>query len=141
MRSFAMSSRSDRHSSARLIVMAKYPEPGRVKTRLAAALGAQRACALYRAFVLDLADRLARLPYDVIWHYAPADAPFPGLLAPARCVAHLEGDLGVRMAHAVSAAFAEAPTPVLVIGADAPHVSDACLEEAAVAAEIGRAHV
>ena len=55
--------------------MAKHPVPGRVKTRLAAALGADTACALYRAFVLDLAERLGGLPYAVTWAYTPPDAP------------------------------------------------------------------
>ena len=111
--------------------MARHPEPGRVKTRLAAVLGDERACALHRAFVLDLADRLARLPYEVTWAYTPAAAPFPALLPNARCVAQVGNDLGARMAHAVAAAFADEPTPVLVIGADVPHVPAACLEEAA----------
>src|SRR2546430_10774708 len=53
------------HPDARLVVMAKYPAPGRVKTRLARTLGAELACRLYRAFVLDLADRLRALPYAV----------------------------------------------------------------------------
>ena len=114
--------------------MAKYPVPGRVKTRLAAALGDERACVLYRAFVLDLAERLALLPYEVIWAYSPAAAPFAALLPRARCVAQVEGDLGVRMAHAVAVAFEEGAAPVLVLGADVPHVSAACLEEAAAAA-------
>src|SRR5438128_1803015 len=47
--------------------MAKYPAAGRVKTRLAAVLGAERAAQLYRAFVLDLAERLALLPLPVVW--------------------------------------------------------------------------
>ena len=111
--------------------MAKYPEPGRVKTRLAAVLGDERACTLYRAFILDLADRLARLPYEVIWTYDPASAPFATLLPGARCVAQAEGDLGARMAHAVAAALAERAAPVVVLGADVPHVSAACLAEAA----------
>lgn len=102
-----------------------------MKTRLATVLGDDRACALHRAFVLDLADRLASLPFDVIWAYTPAAAPFPALLPNARCVAQVGDDLGARMAHAVAAAFAEDATPVLVIGADVPHVPAAYLEEAA----------
>jgi rSAM/selenodomain-associated transferase 1 len=129
-----MSNRSAPRSDARLIVMAKYPEPGRVKTRLATTLGDEPVCALYRAFVLDLADRLARLPYEVIWAYDPAPAPFATLLPGARCVAQVEGDLGARMAHAVAAAFDERPGPVMVLGADVPHVSAGCLEEAAAVA-------
>jgi rSAM/selenodomain-associated transferase 1 len=111
--------------------MAKYPEPGRVKTRLAAALGPERACALYRAFILDLADRLAALPYEVVWAYDPAPAPFAALLPDARCVAQVEGDLGARMGHAVATAFAESAAPVVVLGADVPHVPAACVAEAA----------
>ncbi len=55
--------------------MARYPEPGRVKTRLARVLGAAAAADLYRAFVLDLADRLVALPYPVTWAIDPPAAP------------------------------------------------------------------
>ncbi|MEK6712515.1 MAG: hypothetical protein AABZ64_18255, partial [Nitrospinota bacterium] len=41
-----------------LILFARPPRPGRVKTRLAPALGAEGAAGLYRAFLLDAA-RLA----------------------------------------------------------------------------------
>jgi rSAM/selenodomain-associated transferase 1 len=126
-----MSSRSGRRPETRLIVMARHPEPGRVKTRLAAVLGDDRACALHRAFVLDLADRLASLPYEVTWAHTPTEAPFPALLPHARCVPQVGGDLGARMAHAVAAAFAEDTRPVLVIGADVPHVPATSLAEAA----------
>jgi len=111
---------------ARLIVMAKHPAPGRVKTRLAATLGADRACALYRAFVLDLAERLDALPYDVTWAYWPATAPFATLLPRARCRSQRGADLGERMANAL----AECGGPAVVIGADAPHVPAARLAEA-----------
>ena len=110
--------------------MAKHPEPGRVKTRLAARLGAERACALYRAFVLDLADRLDALPYGVTWAYWPPAAPFAALLPRARCRPQRGTDLCERMAHAVADTIAESPGPVLVIGADAPHVPAARLAEA-----------
>jgi uncharacterized protein len=117
--------------------MAKYPEPGRVKTRLAAALGDERACALYRAFILDLADRLAALPYEVIWSYDPAPASFAALVPRARCVPQAGGDLGARMEHAMAAAFAEHAAPVVVLGADVPHVPVSSIE-AAAAVEPGR---
>lgn len=120
--------------------MARYPVPGRVKTRLATALGAERACTLYRAFVLDLADRLATLPYRVTWAYTPAGAPFAALVPGARCRAQRGGDLGARMTAAVASAFAGGPGPVLVLGADVPHVPAAYLAEAAAALH-GRADV
>jgi rSAM/selenodomain-associated transferase 1 len=110
--------------------MAKYPAPGRVKTRLARVLGEQRACDLFQAFILDLADRLRTLPYEVTWAYWPPSAPFETLLPGARCRAQHGSDLGARMADAVGAAFRAAPRPVLVVGADAPHVPAARLAEA-----------
>ena len=96
--------------------MAKYPAPGRVKTRLAATLGAERACALYRAFVLDLADRLAALPYAVCWAFWPPEAPYATLLPGAVCRPQRGRDLGARMADAVAAALAERPGALVVVG-------------------------
>ena len=126
-----------RAADARLVVMAKYPAPGRVKTRLAAALGADAACALYRAFVLDLWDRLRRLPYPVTWAYWPPDAPFAGLLPGARCRPQTGGDLGERMMAAIASELRDDGGPVLVIGADVPHVPAASLAEGAAALASG----
>jgi len=113
--------------------MAKHPVPGRVKTRLAAALGADAACALYRAFVLDLAERLAALPYAVTWAYTPPDAPFAELLPGARCRPQRGRDLGERLAAALAEELAAGPGPVLAIGADAPHIPAAALAAGAAA--------
>ena len=113
--------------------MAKHPVPGRVKTRLAAALGADAACALYRAFVLDLAERLGALPYAVTWAYTPGDAPFAALLPRARCRPQRGRDLGERLAAAIADELAAGPGPVLAIGADAPHLPETALAEAASA--------
>jgi hypothetical protein len=111
--------------------MAKYPEPGQVKTRLASAIGPQAACTLYRAFILDLAWRLEPLGFPITWAHWPAEAAFASLVAGARCVAQEGRDLGDRMAHASAAVLAADPTPVLVIGTDSPHLPLAALKEAA----------
>lgn len=102
--------------------MAKYPVPGRVKTRLAAVLGDEAACDLQRAFVLDLADRLRALPYEVTWAFWPASAPFATLGALGRCRAQAGRDLGERMAAATALEFADGASSVVVLGADVPHV-------------------
>jgi hypothetical protein len=113
--------------------MAKYPEPGQVKTRLASAIGPQAASTLYRAFILDLAARLGTLDVPVTWAHWPVDAPFSSLLPGARCLAQRGRDLGERMANATAAVLAADPSPVLVVGADSPHLPLAALEEAAAA--------
>ena len=115
--------------------MVKHPAPGRVKTRLAAAVGPRTAADLSRAFVRDLAARLATLPYAVTWAYWPRGASFRALLGrrPARWRCRLQRgrDLGERMAHAIRDELARGRGPVVVLGADAPHVSTAALAEAA----------
>lgn len=113
--------------------MAKYPEPGQVKTRLASAIGPQAACTLYRAFILDTAARLATLDFPITWAYAPAEAPFASLLPGARCLAQEGRDLGERMASATAAVLAVDPMPVLVVGTDSPHLPLAALTDAAAA--------
>jgi hypothetical protein len=111
--------------------MAKYPAPGRVKTRLAAAIGAEAAARLGEALIRDLADRLRALPYRVTWAYWPSDAPFDRLVPHACCRPQRGADLGERMAAAIDAELQEAPGPVLVLGADVAHVSETVLGEAA----------
>ena len=115
--------------------MAKYPAPGRVKTRLARVLGADVACRLHHAFVLDLADRLRGLPYSVTWAYAPAEAPFADLVPGARCRPQEGRNLGERMAAVIAAEFRDGGGPVLVIGADVPHLPAPRLAEAAAMLE------
>jgi rSAM/selenodomain-associated transferase 1 len=113
--------------------MAKYPEPGGVKTRLARVIGPEVACRLYRAFLRDLAARLAALPCAVSWAYWPPASPFPAMLPGARCRPQRGENLGERMATALAEEFLAATGPVLMIGVDAPHLPAAVLGEAAAA--------
>jgi hypothetical protein len=119
--------------AAQVVVMAKYPTVGAVKTRLAAEIGADAACGLHRAFVLDLAARLEESGLPVTWAFWPPDSPFPPLVAPAPCIAQAGGDLGARMEAAIRTCFAARPLPVLVIGVDSPHLDLRLLHEAAAA--------
>ena len=120
-----------------IVVLAKHPVAGRVKTRLAAAVGDDAACALYRAFVVDLAARLRRTRFAVWWAFTPADAPFARLVGSRRCFAQCPGNLGRRIAHAIRAVEGRGAIGVLALGADAPHVSIRELERAARALEHG----
>src|SRR5262245_62445800 len=90
--------------AAQVVVMAKYPSPGLVKTRLSAQIGATTACRLYAAFVGDLAERLTRVALPVCWAVWPPDAPFAELVpAGQRCIAQAGNDLGQRMEAAMQA--------------------------------------
>lgn len=108
----------------RLVVMAKHPEPGRVKTRLAARIGPERAARLQRAFIEDLRDRLARVEVgiEVWWAFWPPAAPFGDLVPGPRVFAQRGADLGERIADAMERVRGGAVGDVAAIGADVPHV-------------------
>jgi len=114
--------------------MARYPELNKVKTRLARAIGAQRALDLYRAFLLDLDERFGARELQLVWMYQPADAPFAALMRSSDMCLPQEGDdLGERMRRCFevllkpdSSRFAR----VVMIGSDVPHVRDESIDEA-----------
>src|SRR5262249_49763254 len=98
------SSRSSSDSGpprAQVLVMARFPSPGSVKTRLASQIGAAAAYRLYDAFVRDLAERLDALDLPLTWAFWPPDAPFPMLFPGRHCVPQSGADLGGRMEHGV----------------------------------------
>lgn len=114
-----------------LAVMARYPAVGEVKTRLAAAVGAEAACGLYRAFIADLDARFRGGRRDLVWLYAPAGAAFARLVAPGvSCLPQEGSDLGERMHRAFVRLLTAGHERVVMIGADVPHVRDEWLDEA-----------
>lgn len=131
-----------------LIIMAKAPEPGRVKTRLTPALTPDQTAALQAALTEDavaisvttaslMASPCAAAParrLRVRLACAPtADHPFFQQLAARRGVDLLEqgeGDLGERLARLQRRSFELGALAVVFIGVDAPAVTGACLPEA-----------
>jgi rSAM/selenodomain-associated transferase 1 len=116
-----------------IAVMARYPELGKVKTRLAQAIGAPRALALYRAFLRDLDERFAGGKRTLVWMYEPAGAPFAAMMPAGRtCVPQR----GVGLSERMRGGFEELLPPggefdkVVMIGADVPHVRDEWIAEA-----------
>ena len=112
-----------RRPAAAIVVLARHPVPGQVKTRLAAAVGPLAACALYRGFVLDLAGRLRGAPFAVWWAFTPGSAPFARLVGTRRCFVQRGRDLGARIHHALRTVHRRTRGPVIALGADLPHVS------------------
>ena len=125
-----------------LVVFAKWPEPGRVKTRLAADVGAERAAALYRTMVEStLAEaRSAWEASRITVAFAPAERERDFAAWLGRDLGYRpqgEGDLGERLARATEAAFAAGAETVTVIGSDCPMLSGRLLEAAHTALEDG----
>jgi len=106
--------------NARLLVMAKAPIPGTVKTRLR--LHPEDAARLQAALILDTVEKTRTLGQTTVAG-APGDRldQISRLLPPdVRLVPQPEGDLGERMLSAARTLFDESPEPVLILGTDAP---------------------
>lgn len=114
-----------------LVVMARYPQMGEGKTRLARDIGAERADRLYRAFLQDIEARFAGGPRTLVWAFYPPDADFAALTSRAsRCLPQRGEDLGARMWHCFQTLCHDGFERVVMIGADVPHVRDEWLAEA-----------
>jgi rSAM/selenodomain-associated transferase 1 len=116
----------------KVIVMAKAPMPGQVKTRLVAALGADGSARLARR-MLDETLHQARAAGigDVELCCAP-DASHDAFAAHAASVqlsVQGDGDLGARMARALERALRASDAAILV-GTDAPALDAAVLRTA-----------
>lgn len=119
--------------SRSLIVLAKQPVAGQVKTRLAASLGDAAAAELQLAFLRDTLAHCARVRdvERVLCHAPDAAADWFAELDPAaRCVPQGEGDLGERLSRAFEGAFARGASAALVLGSDAPQLDAHYLERA-----------
>ena len=105
-----------------IILFAKAPVPGRVKTRLIPTLSPASAADLHTAFVWDLIERLQALSRVAdlelhtdletdAWNSASIFRTLQG-----------EGDLGLKMLQAMHVALAQGRRTVMISGTDAPTV-------------------
>jgi rSAM/selenodomain-associated transferase 1 len=106
-----------------ILLFVKYPEPGRVKTRLAASVGALRAAAIYRRLATAVFARLPRdadivVMFDPPERAAEVEAWLGAMNRPARFLPQSSGDLGTRLERAFDAAFARGEDKVAAIGSD-----------------------
>ena len=115
-----------------LIVFAKAPVPGQVKTRLTSVLSEEEAARLYAAFLQDALDQYAALGTDVRLYWGSPLDTVPDDLVPADVQAFTQaGDgLGARMQRAFLETFAAGYERVVIIGTDHPTLPSAFVEEA-----------
>ena len=130
-----------------LVVFARAPERGRVKTRLAASVGEAAALACYRELGRAVVDAV-RAPTGeggrAAWRTVVAHTPPDGAPALAAWLdpdgrgalayePQVDGDLGARMRAAVERALAAGAPRVVVVGTDCPDVDAAVVGEALAA--------
>ena len=117
----------------------RVPVPGRVKTRLAADLGADEACSLYRAMVTDILYVIRTSGFPVyLFHDGGENGELPEewLQAASGVVAQRGGDIGERMAAAFEGCFSGNISQVVLVGSDIPALDAPILTAAAAALEV-----
>jgi rSAM/selenodomain-associated transferase 1 len=130
------------HPMPRLVLFAKRPRPGHVKTRLIPAIGRDRALVLYRAFVADQLRFLrsfrrecdVELCADGPWSPDPEFDPLLGSVTVTRQGA---GDLGRRLLRCFERARAEGARATVVLGTDSPTLPAGHVREALDALDSG----
>jgi len=114
------------------LAFAKAPTPGKVKTRLAAGIGAHAAADLYATMARETMDRLRSSAYEL---YACFDPPSSASQVQAwlgedvTLTPQTDGDLGNRLWCAVRDGL-EVASQVCVVGTDIPGLDAALVEEA-----------
>lgn len=121
----------------KLLVFARYPERGRVKTRLASEVGQEKAFEAYRAMLADLLDAIGESDHgtevEVMWTASP-EVTGDQLRA---CFGHraLAQQAGASLGDRMSIAFSERiffheASKVVVIGTDEPSLDRAFIDHA-----------
>ena len=127
MQAFAGSGKNPIRPDDALILLAKAPVPGKVKTRLSPPLTETEAAALYACILEDTASEMGRLKGVVRYlFFAPPSGkmffrgePFSRFTP----LSQSGGDLGARMESAFHAAFARGHARAVLVGADCPGLS------------------
>ena len=127
-----------------ILVFARAPEPGKVKTRLAAQIGPKAALCLYRAMLQDtlfVAQTTVReMEGETVLCYTPDNAFAPGEYSltefwRGQSLAQKGNDLGDKMRFALQNRFNAGAERVVIIGSDKPDLEVSTFESAFSALE------
>jgi uncharacterized protein len=106
-----------------LIVFAKAPRPGLVKTRLAKVLGSEGASSACKVLLQTVGANLESISAAI--QYWPQDAATelkPFFPSHWQCAPQTGADLGERLSHAFQNSFSAGAKKVAIIGSDCPFV-------------------
>jgi len=129
---------------ALLVIFAKEPAPGRVKTRLCPPLTPEQAAILYEQFLADVLAEMAPLPgltLALAYTADTATAYFARLAPMAQLVAQQGRNLGERLQNAFAWGFQGGFSPILIRNSDSPDLPGALVSAAREALAAGGADV
>ena len=123
------------HAEGALIIFAKAPIPGQVKTRLCPPLTPDEAASLHGSMVMDIAEQTRGIPnlHRFLACMPSSDHAFFQALAARYCLTLCEqvgDDLGCRMDHALTESLKNGYQYALVVGTDIPALSSETYKKA-----------
>lgn len=121
-----------------LVIGAKAPVQGTVKTRLGRTIGYGRAASLYHAFLRDIAARFAHeTEFDVCWAYAPDSADWQAITGASFAAFPQVGtDWTARQRHIFRWTAAHGYQQTVLIASDSPQLARATVIAAFDALEV-----
>lgn len=120
----------------KLVIFLKFPEAGKVKTRLARSIGDAEAARIYRRLAEETVERMrpaADKSLEIVIVYDPPDREAETkrwIRGPFKYIPQGEGDLGQRMSQAALRAFREGAERVVLIGSDCPGLDLTTVDQA-----------
>lgn len=112
------------------IVFLKYPQRGKVKTRLAATLGDDPAYQIYAGFLADIAAMTRHVnAQTVIVYSGPTGVSFPDFPG-VQCLHQRGSDIGERMFFALLDVFALGFERCVLVGSDIPDLPHGMINDA-----------
>ena len=115
-----------------IVIFARYPEKGAVKSRLAPVLGEGLVVSLYEAFVVDLLATLEKSGHPFRIAFTPEErvGGIVRCFGRHECFPQAGMDLGERMKNAFQRCFSDGFASVVIIGSDIPDLPPEVFAEA-----------
>lgn len=125
----------DRAPKNILIVFVKYPEPGKVKTRIARDLGAHRAAEIYSRIAMRTIENVS-MPdiHETVIYFDPPDGEKEVRLWLGIDDVNYEpqsgGTIGDRMSNAFERVFSGGAEKAVLVGSDVPEITGGTINDA-----------
>jgi rSAM/selenodomain-associated transferase 1 len=116
-----------------ILLFVKYPEIGKVKSRLSASISKKKVAKIYSFFVEDILERLKETPYETIICYHPEESinKFKKWLGPDYSYMPQKGNnLGERLKKGFEKGFQQGFTKLIALGSDSPDLYISIIDEA-----------
>ncbi|MFN8243744.1 MAG: TIGR04282 family arsenosugar biosynthesis glycosyltransferase [Ferruginibacter sp.] len=114
-----------------VIIFVKNPVAGKVKTRLAASVGDEKALDIYLQLVYHTMEEIKNTEADKYIFFSDAiDEGVANQLPGAYCKVQHGVDLGERMLNAFATIFSKGYKKVVIIGTDCPDITSELLDKA-----------